>query len=113
MCRGTAFKGIVLADPSTAALLTSSVVMYPSGTLPLVGSYVTFTFERNLASDDVAYQLEHSPELAASTWTAAPVTFVSERVIGASGRAQVSYRMNTPYGAGASREFFRLRAMTR
>ena len=107
------FHGNSPVAPSTAALLTSSVVAYPAGTLPVAGPYVTFAFERNLAADDVTHQLEHSPGLALGTWMAAPVIFVSERVIAGTGRTQVSYRLNAPFGTGTSRGFFRLRAMPR
>ena len=99
--------------PSTEPLLLSSAASYTTGTPPVSGNHLTFTFERNAAADDILYQMERSPTLAAGAWSPVPVTLVGSLVQPTTGRLQVTYRMDTPYGTGLSREFYRLRATLR
>jgi hypothetical protein len=73
--------------------------------------YPTFTYRRNLAADDLVYQVEISADN--ETWSSAveDVVFVSSRNVGG-GVALVTYRSTSPIGA-RPHEFMRLRVTTR
>ncbi|MDB6069030.1 MAG: hypothetical protein JWL81_201, partial [Verrucomicrobiales bacterium] len=98
---------------STDALLKSAVVNYPLGVPVVQTPLLTFTFERNVAADDTNFTFEHSPSLVGGSWTAAPAELLGETMLGSTGRSVVTYRLTTPLGSLATRDFFRIRAVQR
>ncbi len=70
-------------------------------------SYPTFSFQMNLAADDIIFEVQHSPDLETGKWVAAEaMTLVSLNDNG-DGTAQITLRSATPLDS-LEREFFRL-----
>ncbi len=76
-----------------------------------MAQFLTITYRRNLAADDLTYEVEISDDLQAWSSDAAHVVFLSSVDMGG-GIALVSYRSSTPVG-DISRQFMRLRVSTR
>lgn len=106
-------NGTSPTDPSTGLQLQAAAAIYTGFQAPTPGPYLTFTFLRNPAADDISYQIEQSSGLTANDWSAAAVTPVSSVLTGNPWRLQLSYRLNVPYGTGPTRSFYRLRAVLR
>ena len=105
------FLGTSDADPASTGLPVIATSRFDDGTGTLRG-YPTFSFQMNLAADDVIYEIQRSTDLAAGNWSgAAAMTFVSLTDNG-DGTAQVVWRSATPL-AGSEREFFRLLVKSR
>ncbi len=107
------FHGTDPTISSTAPQLASAVSPYLVGVPAVPANFVTFTFERNLAADDVGWALEQSTTLATGSWIPAAVTYVGETVVPLTSRSRVTLRMDVPFAAAAPRTFFRLRATLR
>jgi hypothetical protein len=86
---------------------------YEVGVPPVVDSYLTLSFRRNLAADDIEYLLEQSTTLVAGSWTPAAVTLVGESIPAGSTSSQVTYRTTTPFNTLGQRHLVRLRAVQR
>ena len=92
---------------SSAALPTADLAIHDPGT-GVLDQFLTITFQRNLAADDVIYEVEIAGDL--SGWTTA-TSFVS-RTNNGDGTATEVHRSNHPISAGL-REFIRLRVSAR
>jgi hypothetical protein len=99
--------------PDVVAQLRGLTEGYETGTPPVVESYFTLTYRRNLAADDVEYRLEQSTNLGGGYWVPAAVTFVGESMPSGGGVSQVTYRTTTPAALLGQKSFFRLRAVPR
>jgi len=86
---------------------------YEVGVPPVVDSYFTLSFRRNLAADDIDYRLEKSTTLANGSWSPAAVTLVGESLPDGSSSSQVTYRTTSPVSALGQRFLIRLRAVQR
>jgi hypothetical protein len=71
--------------------------------------YLTITFRRNLAADDLVFDAEASTDLVA--WSVLDTAYLSA-VHNGDGTETVTYRSTTPL-ASIPREFIRLRVSTR
>ena len=93
--------------------MRTSVDFYTTG-IPSVGNvFLTITFERNLAADDIDCRLESSTALAGGSWTPAAVTKVGEVALGSTGVGLVTYRTTVPFPEAGTRQFIRMRAVPR
>lgn len=92
---------------SAADLPDGTVASYDPGT-GVVDEFLTVTFQRNLAADDVLYEVQVANDLA--IWTAS-TTFVSSTNNG-DGTATEVYRSNAPFSSSA-REFIRVSVSSR
>jgi len=103
------------ATPDVLPLLSGAVEQYEVGLpIPVSGNYLTLTYRRNLAADDIDYRLEQSSSLTTGSWSPAAVTLVGETIpAGASAASQVTYRSTEPVGTQGLRSFIRLRAVPR
>jgi hypothetical protein len=90
------------------ALGASSQAQMPAGAV--TGGYLTLTFRRNLAADDVTYIVERSSTLDPGSWSSAgtDVVFVSE-THNADATATSVWRSAYPAGGTNGKEFLRLR----
>jgi hypothetical protein len=71
------------------------------------GEYLTIRFHRRLAADDVVYDIESSPALAATSWTPGAGVLVSE-INNGDGTATMVFRSAQPVTAG-QQVFLRLK----
>ena len=97
--------------PDLASPLSGAVEVQLVGMPPVAEKYLTFSYQRNLAAEDVDFQLEQSDSLEASGWRAAAVAAVSSS--GAGAKEQVTVRAVVPLGAAGERQFTRLRIRLR
>ncbi|MFT6595839.1 MAG: hypothetical protein ACJAT3_001817, partial [Akkermansiaceae bacterium] len=72
-----------------------------------VRQYPTFSFQINLAADDVAYEIQRSTSLDTGIWTSAPAVAYVSMTDNGDGTATLVWRSTTPI-SDLSREFFRL-----
>jgi hypothetical protein len=91
---------------SAHALPAAATALYDLGAGP--EEFLTISFQRNLAADDVLYEVEVGRDLSA--WSGSS-SFVSSTSNG-DGTATEVYRSNTPM-SGGRREFIRLRVSAR
>ncbi|MFT5857228.1 MAG: hypothetical protein ACI8XO_004487, partial [Verrucomicrobiales bacterium] len=100
------FLGTSDSIANSDGLPTVSMGLFDDG-LGTFRSYPTFTFQINLAADDVTYEVQLSIDLTAATWTrAAAVSYVSMTDNG-DGTATLVWRSTTP-STDLPREFLRL-----
>ena len=72
-----------------------------------VRQYPTFSFQINLAADDVTYEIQRSTSLDTGTWTSAPAVAYVSMTDNGDGTATLVWRSTTPI-SDLPREFFRL-----
>lgn len=94
-----------------AGPLRGSVETYEVGVPPLAGKYLTFYYRKNLAAEDVEYQLEQAESLLSDAWTRAAVEVIGVADLGAG--EEVAVRAVAPVGASGGRQFTRLRVSLR
>jgi len=100
------------ASPDSGGALTLGSAFFDDGT-GTSREYLTIAYQRNLAADDVLYEVEASTTMAPGTWQSGSgfTAFVSS-VNNGDGTATVTYRSATPF-ASIPREFLRLRVTLR
>ena len=81
------------------------------GSPPVPGRYLTFSYQRNLAAEDVVYQVEQSDSLEAGAWIPAAVELVDIMDLGPAER--VTVRAAAPLGTSGLRQYTRLRVSLR
>jgi hypothetical protein len=100
------FLGTSDADPASTGLPVISTWRFDDETGTL-RSYPTFSFQMNLAADDIIFEVQYSPDLETGKWVPAEaMTLVSLNDNG-DGTAQITLRSATPLDS-SEREFFRL-----
>jgi hypothetical protein len=99
--------------PNVVPQLTGLSEGYAVGEPPVLDSYLTLTYRRNLAADDIDYRLEQSSVPSSGAWTAAAVTLVGEVIPAGSSSSQVTYRTTAPFNSLGQRQYLRLRAVPR
>ena len=109
----TTFIGDPLEDDNADGV--SNLQMYALGTGPdvaLIDGRVIFSYERNLAADDVDLTPEISFDL--QNWSSAPETieYVEEHHLG-NGMSAVSYRVTDPENMAVGRAYLRLKVVLR
>ncbi|MEZ7921125.1 MAG: lamin tail domain-containing protein [Akkermansiaceae bacterium] len=72
-----------------------------------VRQYPTFSFQINLAADDVTYKIQRSTSLDTGIWTSAPAVAYVSMTDNGDGTATLVWRSTTPI-SDLPREFFRL-----
>ena len=98
-----------VADLSVLPAL--GVGSFPVSEAGPLDDFLTFTYRRNLAADDLIYAVEIAGDVAAWSSDPADVVFVSS-VDSGNGYALVTYRSAAPIGP-AVRQFMRLKVSTR
>ena len=88
-----------------------SAEVYQVGSPPVPGRYLTFSYQRNLAAEDVVYQVEQSDSLEAGAWIPAAVELVDIMDLGPAER--VTVRAAAPLGTSGLRQYTRLRVSLR
>ncbi len=96
--------------PSNAPLPQLKTAVFPAGDPPVPAEFLTLTWQRNLAAEEVVYRFEQAADPAAAVWTELPVVPVSTRIIEPGASAEVTVRLTTPLPASGPRNFIRLRA---
>ena len=89
-------------DPTDGGVLTAGTTVYDDGFGP--DDYLSVSFDRNLAADDAAFEVELSTDL--QSWDPFPLVLTSIQNNG-DGTATYTYRSITPLGQ-RPREFIRL-----
>ena len=100
------FLGTSDADPASTGLPVISTRRFDDDTGTL-RNYPTFSFQMNLAADDIVFEVQHSPDLETGKWVKAEaMTLVSLNDNG-DGTAQITLRSAIPQDS-LDRKFFRL-----
>ena len=90
------------------ALGATSQSQLPTGTT--AGGYLTLSFRRNLAADDVTYIVERSPDLIPGLWSSLGTDVLLEsEAHNPDGTATYVWRSAYPIGGANPKEFLRLR----
>lgn len=99
--------------PNVVSQLQAMAEGYEVGNPPALDTYLTLTYRRNLAADDVEYRLEQSSSLTGGSWSSASVTPVGESIPTPGGVSRVTFRTTVPFNSLGQRHFVRLRAVLR
>ncbi len=100
------------AAPHTAALPQVDIAVFDDGT-GTQREYLTITYQRNLAADDVTYEVQTTTALIESSWSDTPGTTVyMSSADNGDGTAAELWRSAVPIG-DYSQEFIRLRVGSR
>ncbi|MFT5407546.1 MAG: hypothetical protein ACI9NC_000251 [Verrucomicrobiales bacterium] len=97
------FLGSSDAVANSDGLPTIETGLFDDGTGTL-RPYPTFSFQINLAADDVTYEVQRSTDLAAGTWTSATTGSYISMTDNDDGTATAVWRRSTPF-SDLRREF--------